>query len=101
MRPTRDPASERVEANDARTTPAPGMRGAPTDMVADVTAWDQRLPAILVRLGLALVGASLIAAGALADGAALARWVGANLSPDGAISVPYHPYQILSVRVRG
>jgi len=98
MRPTRDPASESSAADESRNPGAAAARpGAATAFVADVSAWDQRLPAILVRLGLALLGAGLIALGILADGAALARWVGANLSPDGAIS-PDTARQVASLR---
>ncbi len=98
MRPTDDPARAARAADDTRDAAA--RAGRPDDaaaFVADVSAWDQRLPALLVRLGLALLGAGLIAIGALVDGGALARWVGANLSPDGAIS-PDTARQVASLR---
>ncbi len=62
------------------------MRHGTIPPVADASAWDARLPVNLVRLGLAVVGAGLVAIGALASADAIVRFVAANLSPDGELS---------------
>lgn len=98
MPTARDPGLDaRPGATGLRTAPAAARPGEDEPLVADASAWDTRLPAILVRIGFGVLGAGLIALGALVDGAVLARWAAANLSPDGQIS-PDTTRQVAALR---
>ncbi len=84
MESTREPIEGRRHGPGAHHSGPTAARAVPP--IADASAWDTRLPAVLVRLGLALSGAGLIAIGLLFDGDALTQLVARNLAPDGELS---------------